>query len=91
MKHYRKKEFMNVVSTYGRCFYSEQDDILYFNWTNSSIEVKFTGKMLVGTFRFVPDNRIITKMGRGHHAEYYGQCARLPVHSCFCRRTGGAL
>lgn len=64
MKQYQKKEYMNVVTTYGRCFYSEQDDVLYFNWTNCSIEVKFTGKILIGTFRFVPDNRIITKMGR---------------------------
>lgn len=63
MKHYTHQEFMSYATTYGRCYSDTKNHILYFNWTDGAIEVKFTGKLLIGNFLFAPDKRMITKPG----------------------------
>ena len=43
-------QIKDLLNTYGRTFYHEAEDVLYFNWTASTLEFTFYGTHLNVTF-----------------------------------------
>ena len=51
MKRYSITELQNTLMTYGRTFRDPKEDILYFNWSASTVELTFRGTHLNVSFR----------------------------------------
>lgn len=51
MQHYSISDLADRLVTYGRTFQEPEEDILYFNWSGSTVEFMFSGTQLTVTFR----------------------------------------
>ncbi len=51
MKRYSMTELQDTLVTYGRTFLEPKEDILFFNWTCSTVEFTFHGTHLNASFR----------------------------------------
>lgn len=46
MQHYSISDLADRLVTYGRTFQEPEEDILYFNWSGSTVEFMFSGTQL---------------------------------------------
>lgn len=51
MKYYRASELIDSVRLHGRCFLDRASDVLYFNWSCSTVEFIFSGTQLSAGLR----------------------------------------
>lgn len=51
MQRYTISDLDGCLNTYGRTFREPKEDILYFNWSGSTVEFQFTGTHLNVSFR----------------------------------------
>lgn len=51
MQRYSVSDLAGCLVTYGRTFREPEEDILYFNWSGSTVEFIFSGTQLTVTFR----------------------------------------
>lgn len=50
LKNVYVNDVLDNINIYGRGYYDAKERVLFFNWTNSSIEFTFTGKRIMGDF-----------------------------------------
>ena len=50
LKNVYVNDVLDNINIYGRGYYDAKERVLFFNWTNSSIEFTFTGKRILGDF-----------------------------------------
>lgn len=51
MRRYSTSDLADCLVTYGRTFREPKEDVLYFNWSGSTVECIFSGTQLTVTFR----------------------------------------